>query len=225
MKRVVLIAASLITVLAACAVREAQEPEVRRAARKRVPHEPAGYVQEGIAGVGMSATGNSSKGLTAAHKTLPMDLLVRVRNKENGRSAIVRIAERGPFVKGRILDLSPAAKRRLGIQKRGAVVRVEALGFRENGPSGRERYRRPESYDAGNFSVQIKVYSDAEDARRLASEMQKLFGYSEIRAMTAGSERYYGVCAGKFSSLKDAETAERNFAQHGYPGSFIFSLE
>ncbi len=53
-------------------------------------------------------------GLTAAHRTLPFGTRVRVTNKSNGRSVTVRINDRGPFVRGRVIDLTPAAARALG---------------------------------------------------------------------------------------------------------------
>ena len=53
-------------------------------------------------------------GLTAAHKTLPFGTRVRVVNKRNGKSVVVRINDRGPFVRGRIIDLTPAGARAIG---------------------------------------------------------------------------------------------------------------
>ena len=53
-------------------------------------------------------------GLTAAHRTLPFGTRVRVTNKRNGRSVVVRINDRGPFVRGRVIDLTPAAAQALG---------------------------------------------------------------------------------------------------------------
>jgi rare lipoprotein A len=52
--------------------------------------------------------------MTAAHRTLPFGTLVRVTNKRNGRSVIVRINDRGPFVRGRIIDMSAAGARAIG---------------------------------------------------------------------------------------------------------------
>jgi rare lipoprotein A len=60
--------------------------------------------------------------LTAAHKSLPFGTLVRVTNKGNGRSAVVRINDRGPYVKGRIIDLTPAGARAIGMD---GVAQVE----------------------------------------------------------------------------------------------------
>lgn len=66
--------------------------------------------------------------MTAAHKTLPFGTQVRVTNKRNGRSVVVRINDRGPFIRGRIIDLSAAAARMLGMMDSGvAPVQVEVL--------------------------------------------------------------------------------------------------
>lgn len=71
----------------------------------------------------------NQNGLTAAHRNLPFGTKVRVTNKRNGRSVIVRITDRGPFVRGRIIDLSAAAARMVGVVSTGtAPVRVEVLG-------------------------------------------------------------------------------------------------
>ncbi len=67
--------------------------------------------------------------MTAAHKTLPFGTRVRVTNKHNGRSVVVRINDRGPYIKGRIIDLSKAAAYKIGMQKAGVVpVTVTVLG-------------------------------------------------------------------------------------------------
>ena len=66
--------------------------------------------------------------LTAAHKTLPLGTKVRVTRVKTGESVVVRINDRGPFVKGRVIDLSRRAARKLGIIKKGlAKVRVEVI--------------------------------------------------------------------------------------------------
>lgn len=66
--------------------------------------------------------------MTAAHKTLPFGTRVRVKNKDNGKNAVVTINDRGPFVKGRIIDVSRAAAKKLGMINSGtAKVRIEAL--------------------------------------------------------------------------------------------------
>jgi rare lipoprotein A len=83
----------------------------------------------------MTANGEAfdPKGLTAAHKYLPLPMFVKVTNLENGRSAIVRVNDRGPFASSeRIIDLSMGAAERLGFRAQGlARVRVEAIELRE----------------------------------------------------------------------------------------------
>jgi peptidoglycan lytic transglycosylase len=77
--------------------------------------------QSGIASIysyksGRTASGARAQpsGLTAAHRSLPFGTQVRVTNRRNGRSVVVRINDRGPFVRGRIIDVTPAAARSLG---------------------------------------------------------------------------------------------------------------
>jgi rare lipoprotein A len=69
-----------------------------------------------------------NSGLIAAHKTLPFGTRVKVFNLDNGKSAIVRIIDRGPFIRGRIIDVSPAAASVLGFRQAGlAHVRIERM--------------------------------------------------------------------------------------------------
>jgi rare lipoprotein A len=73
--------------------------------------------------------------LTAAHTTLPMPVLVRVTNLDNNRSIVLRVNDRGPFVSGRILDVSEAAAEQLGFRMQGtARVRVEYVGRADGQP-------------------------------------------------------------------------------------------
>lgn len=100
------------------------------------PKEKAHFAQTGRAswyGEGLKGRKTASgerfdpEDLTAAHRTLPFGTVVRVTNLRNNRSVSVRITNRGPFIRGRIIDLSPAAARELGMVKSGvARVRIEA---------------------------------------------------------------------------------------------------
>jgi rare lipoprotein A len=88
--------------------------------------------QTGIASVysgGLTADGEhaSPGGMTAAHRSLPFGTMVRVTNDRTGRSVVVRINDRGPFVRGRIIDLMPAAARALGMDGL-AHVTVTVIG-------------------------------------------------------------------------------------------------
>ncbi len=96
--------------------------------------------------------------LTAAHKTIPFGTLVRVINLENGKSAIVRINDRGPFVEGRIIDLSRAAALELGMTGIGvARVRIDPL---EN------------SVPTARYLIQLGAYRDGENARGLVKSLE-----------------------------------------------------
>lgn len=117
------------------------------------PREQPDYDETGIAswyGPGfygnLTADGElfTSQDLTAAHRTLPMPVNVRVTNLDNGRSLVVRVNDRGPFAKGRIIDLSERAAKLLGFFEQGtARVRVQYLA-RADLPSG-----RPQPFGAG----------------------------------------------------------------------------
>ena len=143
-----------ILVLSACAVKKsnvAQPPETGKylkssqrpytvLGRRYEPlqtHE--GFFQTGVASwYGKDFHGKKTSNgeiynmnaMTAAHKTLPLGVYVKVHNRDNGRDAIVRVNDRGPFVKGRIIDLSYAAAKKLGIDVAGATTR------RGGGPGG-----------------------------------------------------------------------------------------
>ncbi len=161
--------------------------------------------------------------MTAAHKTLPLGVYVKVYNKANGREAIVRVNDRGPFVKGRIIDLSYAAAKKLGVDVAGtAPVRIDALGYSAGSKGG---YRAPATYDSGNYTVQVGSFKEITNAQRLSEKMRALFGFSDVHLTNVNGELFYRVYAGKYTSLKAAENGERDFAEHGYPGSFVVSLD
>ena len=224
--------------LVSCAVPKTgsqRSTETGTATKKHAHAHHGTFVQEGIAGwYGQAGSGTiTQKGkqdaldaLTAAHKTLPLGVFVKVRNRRNGKETVVRLTGRGPLVQGRIIDLSPAAAKKLGIKESsGAPVQIAALGFRIAGAAGQDAYEQPETYDAGSFSVQVKVFADRNRALRLAEELKKVFGHAEVRSTQGGGEQYYRVNVGMYSSLREAEAAERKFAEHGYPGSFTVSLD
>lgn len=161
--------------------------------------------------------------MTAAHKTLPLGVFVKVRNRENGHETVVRVNDRGPFVKGRIIDLSYAAAKKLGVDVMGtAPVRIEALGYRG---SGADTYKALDNYDSGNYTVQIGSFKDRDNAQRLSADMRSRSGFSEVKATYVDGDKFYRVFAGKYTSLRAAESAEKDFSESGYPGCFSIALE
>lgn len=100
---------------------------------------------------------------TAAHKTLPMNTIVRVTNLENGKSVIVRINDRGPFVGGRIIDLSNKSAHAIDLVKKGtANVRLNVLGF--NGKIAKTVEEKQEVSSISNYYIQVGVFSKVEGA-------------------------------------------------------------
>jgi rare lipoprotein A len=100
---------------------------------------------------------------TAAHKTLPMNTIVKVKNLENGKSIVVRINDRGPFVAGRIIDLSNKAAHAVDMVKKGtAKVTITVLGF--NGKIAKTREEKNEVKSLSNYYVQVGVFSKVEGA-------------------------------------------------------------
>lgn len=107
--------------------------------------------------------------MTAAHRTLPLGSIVRVTNPRNGSSAIVRITDRGPFIPGRIIDLSQVAAQKIGlIQKGTAEVRVELL-------------KTPAPLDAGGrWAVQIGGFGEEGTARDLAGHLSRRYHSAKV---------------------------------------------
>ena len=96
-------------------------------ARKAQIHAHSRGPQSGIASIysgGRTANGERAHahGMTAAHRTLPFGTKVRVTNKRNGKTVVVRINDRGPFIRGRVIDVTPAAARVLGFSGLAPVV-------------------------------------------------------------------------------------------------------
>ena len=129
-------AAALLVVaaLAACGGPSKREAPPAKPDGERGPAPAAVDVQHGLAtwyGVGRgTASGErfNKHAMAAAHRTLPFGTRVRVTNQRNGRSVIVRINDRGPFVRGRIIDVTEAAAVQLGMKRDGVVpVKVERL--------------------------------------------------------------------------------------------------
>lgn len=163
--------------------------------------------------------------MTAAHKTLPMGTWVRVVNVDNGREAVVQINDRGPFVAGRVIDLSYTAARELSVVGPGTVpVRIEALGFRELDAAGRVVYR-PARYAAGPFAVQIGSFAVADNAQRLAQDMRLRHGWADIATGYVRGTLFHRVRVGKYPSLDEARSAMGQFARSGYANCYIVAVD
>jgi rare lipoprotein A len=167
---------------------------------------PAGYLEEGNASwYGVPFNGRrASNGeiydmykLTAAHRTLPFETVVRVTNLNNGKSTTVRITDRGPFVENRIIDLSLAAAREIESIGPGVVpVRVEVLTPGID-PTG------------GFFTVQVGAFHDQANAQRLRDRLNLSYSPIFIQQYDLPDGTFYRVRVGKVSG----EDAARQFGE------------
>lgn len=191
-----------------------------------------GFVEEGVASwYGKDFHGRKTSNgetydmhaMTAAHKTLPMNIHLKVTNTANGRSTLVRINDRGPFVKNRVIDLSYAAAKELDVVGPGtAPVRIEALGFRDEASGdGAPRYHHPASYAAGIFMVQVGAFRVPENAQRLAAQLKAQYGSSTVAEGLVSGQKFYRVRVGHYASMQLASDALRQLEASGYPSSFI----
>lgn len=165
-------------------------------------------------------------GKSAAHKTLPMGVYVKVTHLGNSRQIVVRVNDRGPFVAGRIIDLSYGAAKQLGIVDSGtAQVHIQALGYPKTDQNQRVTYSPPNDYDAGTFAVQIGAFSTSENAYRLVAKMRNQYGKAVVSTVTAKGQQIYRVRVGYFRSLEKAETAVHDFISRGFSGSYVVAFD
>ena len=134
--------------------------------------------------------------LVAAHRTLPFDTWVRVTNQTNGKSVEVRIIDRGPFVGGRIIDLSHAAAQTIGLIGPGVgPVRIEVI-------------RLPQHATAALFAVQVGAFRVRANAENLRAEMAARYGSARI-VSRPGSPDMWRVLVGAETSEEAASSLAR----------------
>lgn len=182
--------------------------------------------------------------LSAAHKTLPLPSIVEVTNLANGRCIRVRLNDRGPFIDGRLIDLSRAAAQQLGFDRQGlARVRVRYVSAApplaaQGVMQARLTPRRVEiaappaptpqlsaapqtdpiaaAADAGDYRVQLGAYISRDEAQRAAASLGDDVRYRIEPVQDQGDTRYRIVLGG-FLDADDAMTAQLRFAEAGYP--------
>jgi rare lipoprotein A len=204
----------LILFLAACA------PRHRIAYERRTPPPEKGAiekresrgVQQGVASwYGADFHGKQTSSgevydmyqLTCAHNTLPLGTMVMVTNLENGRSVELKVNDRGPFVKGRIIDLSYAAARMLDMTEKGtAMVKVEVFG--------------PVIEQVQWFTLQVGSFVDETNAQRLAEQLRKSFENVHVTAMETPTQKYHRVRVGQFDTRESASITAEKLSQMGF---------
>ncbi|MFQ5542995.1 MAG: septal ring lytic transglycosylase RlpA family protein [Nitrospiria bacterium] len=138
-------------------------------------------------------------GITAAHRTLPLGTLLRVIDLTTGRYVNVKVNDRGPFIKGRILDLSYGAAKRLDIVSDGiAKVEIEIIG---RAPIVRRRTAK-----IARFTVQVGAYQSQKNAIRVKSKVAVYYQSAVVEGYTnaVNEAQYYRVRIGTYASKKEA---------------------
>lgn len=180
-----------------------------------------GYREKGIAswygpGFDGKKTSNGETydmyAMTAAHKTLPMGTHLEVRNIDNGKKTVVRINDRGPFVRKRIIDLSYTAAKTIGISGLGNVE-ISSLGMDKPPPKG----QGPIDFTRGNFSIQVGAFQNRANADRLKKNLSSKYENAHVTEYDRGDIHFFRVRVGRYTSLKDAQNAEKNFIKTGFP--------
>ncbi len=151
--------------------------------------------------------------LTAAHKTLPLGTIVDVENLENHRKVRLTINDRGPFVRGRIIDLSYRGARELGVVKKGtAPVRIT--------PVGRDKryikYIRVVGGGSGKYTVQIGAFTNKVNAERLLRALAVERSAAYISKARVSGRVFYRVRAGDFTSRSEAVKVAKTLAYEGF---------
>jgi rare lipoprotein A len=176
--------------------------------------------------VGLEETGNASwygnpyhgrptasgeiydmRDLTAAHRTLPMGTRLMVTNLDTGQAVEVRVNDRGPFVDGRILDLSYAAASVLGAVGPGVIpvrLRVIALPGAALPTSG------------AGFSVQLGAFTTRARAEALRDTVRRDGAEAVVAETVVGGETFYRVRVGAYSDRATARAAAQRLAGRGY---------
>jgi rare lipoprotein A len=146
--------------------------------------------------------------LTAAHRHLPMGTKVLVTNLETDDLVEVKINDRGPMIKRRIIDLSRAAAETIGLLHRGVgqvrvVVSEEALELQD-------------ADDEAYFEVQVGAFADVEQAQDLLSQLQERYAAVHIASRDGPLGNYHRVRIGPFESRADAHDIMATLVQEGY---------
>jgi rare lipoprotein A len=186
---------------------------------KAIP--PGTYVERGIASwYGAPFHGRQSSSgeifdmnrFVAAHRTLPFGSIVRVTNVNNGKHTDVRIIDRGPFVEGRVIDLSLAAANAIDMVGTGvAPVRLELI----SSPSPL----------TGAFSVQVGAFQQRKNADRLRADLSRRYPVF-VQDFAAPAGRFYRVRVGRLETQREAERFAAQLTREcGFHNTFVVRLD
>lgn len=150
--------------------------------------------------------------MTAASKTLPMNTMVKVYNKDNGKSVIVRINDRGPFIEGRIIDLSNKAAYEIDMVSKGtANVEVTVIGFHSK--IAKTPSEKKEQVPIGLYCLQIGAFTNLSGAKSVQDKFNNNILYGNYKAVIIEINSYdkilHRVCISGFRSEDEANDFKR----------------
>jgi rare lipoprotein A len=164
-------------------------------------------------------------GFTAAHRILPFNTQVRVKNPRNNKEILVRINDRGPFLKERILDLSYMGAKELGLIGPGtALIELEALGILEEWEENGQKVNRlvqQVDFQQGDFSVQIGAFKDRQNALRLKERLLKEYPQVEVSEMVRFGETFFRVRLTNCPQLQEALSLQKELEGKGFVQALV----
>jgi len=166
---------------------------------------------------------------SAAHKTLPMGTYVRVLNLSNKKDLVVRINDRGPFVKGRIIDLSYGAAKTIGLIGPGVTrVKIAALGKQVGtlkSPQGIKPVVETRDLNVGDFTIQVGAFKSKKNALKLMDRLKVIFNYVDVEVHNGRKlGTIYRVRVSKSKTLTKAGEIEKRLEEMGFKEAFVVSL-
>lgn len=192
-----------------------------------------GYVESGIASwYGGDFHGRSTSNgeiynmheITAAHKLLPMHTILLVQNLDNGKQTIVRVNDRGPFIRGRIIDLSYGSAKKIDLIPSGiARVKITALGEGKRTNRGRIEFKKHANLYTGEYFVQIGAFLQKYNAIKLQDKFTKAQHKTVITKAQVKGKLFYRVQVYVGQTLNGARRSENALLAKGYRGAFILA--
>ena len=161
--------------------------------------------------------------MTAASKVLPLCTWVKVSNLESGKSAIVQVNDRGPFVRNRIIDLSFAAAKALGVVHNGtALVEVQAIANPSIQPPKdiakvSQSYPVKKLHHRARLYVQLGAFAEHDNAERLRAHiLLRQLGTVTVSPKRVGGRTLYRVLIGPYSNVEQVDTLTARLERLGY---------
>jgi peptidoglycan lytic transglycosylase len=193
-----------------------------------------GYEEYGIASwYGSDFHGNATSNgetynmhdISAAHKLLPMHTMLLVTNLDNGKEIVVRVNDRGPFIQGRIIDLSYGAAQKIALVNSGtARVKITALGeLSKNKPTGQQHFINHADLRSGEYYVQIGAFTQKYNGIELQERFLDAGHRVVMKKAKINGQIFYRVQVYVGRTLNSARRSEQALLDKGYKDAFVLA--